>query len=73
MYESIETLLQLHEQIEIIYVVDGYEAKLATSDGDISVHAAHGKTVAEALERLNSEISHFKNVDDMRKKAFKQI
>jgi hypothetical protein len=49
----LEARLGLHEELSIIYVVDGYQATLLTSDGAVALAAASGPTIAEALNRLS--------------------
>ncbi len=53
----IEDYVGLHESIEIIYVVDGYEAKLyryAYMHGDVLVAQGWGSTIEEALGSLEA-------------------
>ena len=42
----------LHEEVRIIYVVDGYEAQFLIKDGDETLITAKGDTVIEALQEL---------------------
>ena len=50
--EALDDLIGLHESIEIIYVVDGYEAALVTHDGATTKRTARGDTVLAALRTL---------------------
>jgi hypothetical protein len=43
---------QLHEQIEVIYVVDRFLAIFSTDDGNSRFAEAHGKSILEALQNL---------------------
>jgi hypothetical protein len=56
-YPEIEKRLQLHEKIEIYYVVDGYCAEFKTGDGDIPLIRVHGVTVKFALDVLEEAVS----------------
>lgn len=47
-----EDALGLHEVVEIIYVVDGYEAIFYIQDGQLELHRAKGATVARAMVGL---------------------
>lgn len=51
---TLEDILGLHEEIEIIYVVDGYEATLLTGDGARRVRTVKADTVLEAIQGLMS-------------------
>ena len=51
-YPNIERCCQLHEEVELLYVVDGYEAMLRTADGDRIVAQGHGSDVVAALGSL---------------------
>jgi hypothetical protein len=64
---NLDTALQLHEEIRIIYVVDGYVAELRTGYGDIPVCEAKGETVVEALTSLQNVIADkFSSLDEIR-------
>lgn len=45
----------LHESIEIIYIVDGFEATLTTHDGASTRRSATGATILEALRALTTD------------------
>ncbi len=52
-FDNTEHCLQLHERVEIIYVVDGWEASLWTNDNPgRKVLEAKGESIFEALARL---------------------
>lgn len=51
----------LHERLTILYVVDGYEAELATDDGERLVASARGETVANALQSLAKVLASREN------------
>lgn len=53
-YANIQKIVQLHEQVKIIYVVDGYIAECSFQDGDVHFMDAHGDTIEQALERLDA-------------------
>lgn len=52
MFDLLESKVQLHERVEIIYVVDGYEAVFLDRDGDRRVCLAWGETILQALLTL---------------------
>jgi len=56
MYQNIERCCQLHETVEIVYVVDGYEARFLT--GEKLVVEVRGPTVEEALRELDRCLAH---------------
>ena len=62
----IDDLVQLHEGIEIIYVVDGYEARLYTHDGYKLVASANGNSILEALKVLEQFLEG-KTLEEIRK------
>ena len=49
MYENIQNLIGLHQELSIIYVVDGYNAILYKSENLDILYEAYGNTVEEAL------------------------
>lgn len=57
LFSSIEEHCQLHEEVEIIYVVDGYIVQLNYVNGDLPGPQVHRKTILEALNRLNAFLS----------------
>lgn len=57
--EEIERLLQLHEVLEIHYRVDHYSAELYVDDGDRLTIYGSGKTIQEAIEKLNEEAKKY--------------
>ena len=65
--DNLQKALGLHERVEIIYVVDGYEAIFSTQDGNIQVASARGTTVVEALTALSERVKDFD-----RKEFFKE-
>lgn len=52
---TLDDLVQLHEEIRIVYVVDRYQAELTTDDGDRLVAVARGLTLQHALRVLEDE------------------
>ena len=54
MYENIQNCISLHEEVRIIYVVDGYEAAISVGDGAKDLFCTEGKTVEEALKNLDN-------------------
>lgn len=50
--EGLERFVQLHQSVEIIYVVDGYEAHYLVADGEHLEREAQGETIQEALQKL---------------------
>jgi hypothetical protein len=53
---ALDCAIGLHEHVEVIYVVDGYEAVLFVHDGSLEKLRAFGSTVYEALDNLDSLI-----------------
>lgn len=51
MFNNIERCCQLHETIEIVYVVDGYVVRLLSSDH--SVAEVRRPTLEEAMKHLD--------------------
>lgn len=49
MTNHIDNLVQLHEQLEIVYHVDHYAAQLITSDGRRMVIEGRGETIRDAI------------------------
>lgn len=58
----LDSWVGLHEEIQIIYVVDGYEAILYSQDGQRRAYA-HGKTIGAALLALETEMESGPNLD----------
>jgi len=60
----LEEVLQLHQSITIIYVVDGYAATLEQEDGYDSLDdldlTGHGETIAQALVSLSVKVNKIK-------------
>lgn len=54
---KLEERLGLHQRLEVIYVVDGFNAQLVNEDGyGGTIAEAHGVTILEALENLNEKL-----------------
>lgn len=53
---NMDSAIQLHESVEVIYVVDGYQATFFTGDGDVEVCEAHGRTVLGAMNNLDAKL-----------------
>ena len=56
-YTNIERRLGLHEEIDIVYVVDGFQAIMYIEDFNKSIESDIKKTVREALESLELKLS----------------
>jgi hypothetical protein len=52
MFPNIEKLLQLHQEVSIIYVVYGYEAIFFRDENYTVLAKGVGKTIKEAMEDL---------------------
>jgi len=50
--DTLDAAVGLHEGVELIYVVDGYEASLTTHDGATVKASAWGETIMDALVAL---------------------
>ena len=67
MFANIEKCCQLHEDVQIIYVVDGYQASLLASDGRlVFMEGKVGETILAALQNLDSQLSEV-NHEDIRR------
>lgn len=53
---KLEKLLNLHQEISIIYIVDGYEAILYTNNMRYKLTKAQGATIYEALANLEIKV-----------------
>ena len=49
---ELERHVGLHYSIEIIYVVDGYDAKLVGHDGSTVMAEAQGDSIIQAIDKL---------------------
>lgn len=54
--QNLDRLCQLHESIEIIYVVDGYSATLIVGDDGWPFVERTGPTIQEALVNLDAAL-----------------
>jgi hypothetical protein len=68
----LDDLVQLHERISIIYVVDGYSAELITEtdDGDLIIREVVSDTVENALAALELALSGL-TLEDIRSRRTK--
>lgn len=63
--EELEQCCQLHEEIVITYVVDGYNVEIRREEGyGNQVAGAQGETIIEALQKLNDTI----NIEDWKRR-----
>lgn len=61
-------LIQLHEEVRIVYVVSHYEAQMWTHDGLRKVAVGVGATPEDALHMLERELDEkFKDLAALRK------
>lgn len=61
MYPNIEKRLGLHQELQIIYVVDGYEATLYKDDDCTEIIAQdNGLSIADALDNLDATLEGIK-------------
>lgn len=56
MLRTLDALTQLHEHVEVYYVVDEYVAQLWTGDGGREVMRGEGVTFYAALVMLNEKL-----------------
>lgn len=56
MWPNIARCLGLHQNIDIIYVVDGYEAIMWDCDGNVRVAEGHGEDVKAAMDALDTAL-----------------
>ena len=56
-WPTLNQRLGLHQRIEVIYVVDGYEATLASEDGFVAITSAQGETIAVAIDALEAKLA----------------
>lgn len=62
MWPNIDRCLGLHQDVSVIYVVDGYDAVLLDCDGDEHVADGHGVTVKDAMDALDAALSNWVRV-----------
>lgn len=60
----LDEAIQLKEHIEIIYVVDGYEATITTSERSVLVGC--GETVLEAIAALEKKLESVDSLQALR-------
>lgn len=65
MFPNIDRCCQLHESVDIIYIVDGYEARLNVDDGQRIAYHASGENVFQALTALDLLLAG-KTLDEVR-------
>lgn len=53
MFSELTQVVGLHESVEIIYVVDGFQAAIYEQDGQDKVLQAWGETMQDALLALD--------------------
>lgn len=58
-FPYIEDRLQLHQEVTIIYVVDGFEATFYTGDGT-KIATGIGDTVYQAMASLENQMKNVK-------------
>jgi hypothetical protein len=57
--DEIEQCLGLHERVQIMYVVDGYQAELEAEDGYAGIDIKrYGKTIFDALLDLDVNLTN---------------
>ena len=56
--QDLEDKVGLHEEVTVIYVVDGFEATLYGQDGGVRRDTHHGATLMEALLGLNKKVKN---------------
>jgi hypothetical protein len=54
--EWLESKLTLHNGVEFLYVVDGYEVMLTTQDGHVDGPSAQAETLDEAITKLRKKV-----------------
>ncbi len=69
--ENLDRLIQLHEVLEVHYMVTDYEAQLYTHDGHTKVLIARGESVEEAIRNLANKAKErgINDWEDVRKLA----
>jgi len=63
-YPYLEQVCQLHERIDLLYMVNGYMASFMNRDGDHTVCEATGDSMHIALTRLNQMVKNYKKGSD---------
>lgn len=53
---NIDRCCQLHERIEILYVVTGWQIQLLTQDGAYIAIELEGETVQDAIDKLEKAL-----------------
>lgn len=66
--ETLDNYCQLHERIDILYVVDGWEARYSIADGDVFVISAMGESIMQAMFNLDILLAA-KSREDWKKQA----
>jgi hypothetical protein len=56
--DDITRTLQLHEEVQVTYLVDHYRAVMITRDGACLAVIGQGPGVFDALRDLNEKLSH---------------
>lgn len=72
MLHNIQRLCQLHEHLQVLYLVDCYEAQLLVGDGDYQGVKARGSSVLVALLTLDDLLDNYVDVRDYRRKMFNE-
>lgn len=57
--DLLESKLQLHQRLEILYVVDGYLATFSDRNGYRELYEAHGETILEAIQNLQPMVEGY--------------
>lgn len=62
-FPNIERLLQLHQEVVIIYVVDGFEARFYKNDNwNVLVKGEVKPTVFQAMQSLDNQLEEIKEI-----------
>ena len=56
-WPNIDRCLGLHQSVDVIYVVDGYDALLWEDDGNFTIAEGHGDDVESAMNALDAALS----------------
>lgn len=61
-WPNIDRCLGLHQSVDVIYVVDGYDAVLWDDDGSVTVADGHGADVEAAMNALDAALADWERV-----------
>lgn len=64
---TLDSAIQLHEQLEVVYLVSHYEARISIQDGGRQILKSKGDTVDEAIRELEKRLLNYNTIQELRK------